>query len=251
MTKYTGTEQPRSNVFSFLVLVFLVASISYLIYYVAIVRPATFKDYEKRIRTEFHVDPKIKLIALENTKSGDNKNMSHPDSYFLEAIFKFSQYEINEYVKLIDDADVWKPKTFSREPSKNYYISDRAHRWKNLPESPYENIPFLFGSRFVNWNRVERPSDKSNKYFCYALEPVGPQGRVLGTAKNAKGFDCLISACTDFPIANEPLTGPVYPRGIVMGVLDTRNRQLHISISPQDANWACKPRAAEDYLAVK
>lgn len=251
MTKYTRDEKPGLNVFSLLVLVFLAASISYLIYYVAIIRPGNLKNYENRLRADFHIHPNTKLIELADTKSGDNKTMSHPDSYFIQAVFKFSQDELEKYVKSLDDSEIWKSQLFSRHRNNNFYISDNAHRWKTLPEAPYENLPFLFGSRFVNWSRVEKPSEKSNKYFCYALEPVGPQGRVLGTAKRLKDYNCLISACTDFPIAKNTYSGPIYPAGIVMGVLDYKKRQLHISISPQDANWACKPRAAKDYLAVK
>ena len=251
MTKNTIIEKPESKILSFLILIFLVGSALYIFYNSAILRPAMLHKYEQRLRTEFHLPPNVELLKLKDTKSGDNKNTSNPDSYFLEAIFAFGEADLDLYVKSLDDPQIWKPQIFSKTPVSKFYISENAHRWRNLPDAPYENIPFLFGSHFVRWDRVERPLDNANKYFCYALEPVGPAGQVLGTATNAKGYNCFISACADFPMTKNPLQGPEYPRGIVMGVLDYQTRRLHISISPQDANWACNPREAEDYLPVK
>ena len=256
MTNNTMIEKPESKIFSFLILIFLIGSALYAYYYHSVDRPAMFHEYEQRLRTEFHLPPNTELVKLKDTRSKNKKLAapltSNPDSYFIEAIFAFEEVDFDQYVKSLDDPQTWKPQTFSKTPMSNVYISDNANLWRNLPDAPFANIPFLFGSHFVRWDSIERPLDNANKYFCYALEPVGPEGQVLGTATNAKGSSCFISACADFPMSKTPLQERfVYPRGIVMGVLDYQTRRLHISISPQDANWACRPRETEDYSPVK
>ncbi len=245
-------EKPESEIFNFLVSIFLVGSALYLFNYYAIARPEEFHKYEQRLRTEFHLPPNAELIELKDTRSINKKHVTpwtSPDSFFIKAIFAFEEADFDRYVTSLDDPQTWKPQLFSKTPVSKFYISENAHRWRNLPEAPYAGIPFRFGSRDVRWNGVEPPLANANKYFCYALEPVGPEGQVLGTATNANGYNCFISACADFPMTKKSYNDErLYPRGIVMGVLDYQTRRLHISISPQDANWACKPRVAEDYF---
>lgn len=89
---------------------------------------------EENIRSMFHVDPEVDMIIFDSAPK--EADWFGREGLHIYAVFQFNNLQFTEYMRIIEDADIWHPVEFiGRSPKIDRKFSDESCEWKTLPFS--------------------------------------------------------------------------------------------------------------------
>ncbi|MCT4654220.1 MAG: hypothetical protein N4A65_00260 [Cohaesibacter sp.] len=178
------------------------------------------------LRTHFHLPQEVEFLETRHPARGTADH--------IEAIVQFTDIQHKNYLAHLANPNIWRPipiKVGNLQIEAPY--SPKALKWKSLPS------PFFAGTRRVRWGNLSRDKIREIKEgyaFCLALR------RPLGKRKSdwwreaPKGYEKQFplktpSGLDQYNAINCAEMGrSENPAGYILGILDTRNRRLHMII---------------------